>query len=101
MALSRLQAGVAAVYAGLNGTSPEIVLRWLLKGAFMDDKIYADPTEPAALRYGDASVECATLGEAVLEWHRLPAEKQARATIKVANGTVYNASGIDRLHASK
>lgn len=50
------------------------------------DKIYADPTEPAVLRYGDTSVECPTLGEAVLEWHRLPAEKQARATIKVKGG---------------
>jgi hypothetical protein len=62
------------------------------------DKIYADPTEPAVLRYGDTSVECHTLGEAVLEWHRLPAEKQARAIIKVGKGTVYNASEIDRLH---
>ncbi len=67
----------------------------------MDDKIYADPTEPAVLRYGDTTVECPTLGEAVLEWQRLPAEKQARATIKVANGTVYRASEIDRLHASR
>ena len=67
----------------------------------MDDKIYADPTEPAVLRYGDTTVECPTLGEAVLEWQRLPAEKQARATIKVANGTVYSASEIDRLHAFK
>jgi hypothetical protein len=66
-----------------------------------NDKIYADPTEPAALRYGDTTVECPTLGEAVLEWQRLPAEKQARATIKVANGAVYNASEIDRLHSSK
>jgi hypothetical protein len=66
----------------------------------MDDKIYADPTEPAVLRYGDTTVECPTLG-AVLEWQRLPAEKQARATIKVANGTVYSAPEIDRLHALK
>ena len=62
------------------------------------DKIYADPTEPAVLRYGDTLVECHTLGEAVLEWLRLPAEKQARATIKVGSGTIYSASEIDRLH---
>lgn len=65
------------------------------------DNIYADPTEPTVLRYGDTSIECPTLGEAVLEWQRLPAEKQARATIKVKHGMVYNASEIDRLHASK
>lgn len=35
----------------------------------MGDKIYADPTEPAVLRYGGTTVECPTLGEAVLEWH--------------------------------
>jgi hypothetical protein len=42
----------------------------------MDDKIYADPTEPAVLRYGDTTVECPTLGEAALEWQRLPAENR-------------------------
>jgi hypothetical protein len=65
-----------------------------------EEKLFADPAQPAVLRYGATSVPCHTLQEAVLEWQRSPAAKQSEATIAVREtGTVYDASQIDRLHA--
>jgi hypothetical protein len=62
------------------------------------DKLYMDAGQPAVLIYSDHSVDCPTLQEAVLEWHRLPPDVRKHATIKVSGGTVYNAEQIDRLH---
>ena len=62
------------------------------------EKIFADASQPATLRYGAKSVDCATLGEAVAEWHRLSRSDKAKATIRVHGGTVYIADQIDRLY---
>jgi hypothetical protein len=62
------------------------------------EKIYVDASQPAVLQHADRSVDCPTLQEAILEWHRLPANDHAQATIKVRGGTVYTAKEIDRLH---
>jgi hypothetical protein len=63
-----------------------------------DDKIYADASQPATLRYRAKSIDCYTLGEAGLEWTRLSEQDQAQATIHLSDGTVYNATEIARLH---
>jgi hypothetical protein len=42
-----------------------------------DDKIYADASQPATLRYGTKSIDCYTLGEAGLEWTRLSEQNRA------------------------
>jgi hypothetical protein len=63
-----------------------------------DDKIYVDASQPAILQHAGQSIDCPTLGEAVMEWHRLPANDRAQATIRVRGGTVYAAGEIDRLH---
>ena len=66
------------------------------------EKIFADASQPATLRHGGASVDCLTLQEAVLAWHRLAAKDREQATIKVnvrgGGGPVYTAQEIDRLH---
>jgi hypothetical protein len=63
-----------------------------------DEKLYVDAsTSPAALIDQDKTMRCPTLGEAVMEWHRLPADRKAAATIKVS-GKVYTADEIDRMH---
>ena len=61
-----------------------------------DDKIYVDATQPATLRYPGGSVDCPTL----ISWHELPAKDREKATIKVnvADGPLYAAQDIDRLH---
>ena len=66
----------------------------------MNDKIYANPAQPATLRYGAKSVDCYTLQEAVLAWMRLPEKDRQQATIKVnvPGGATYSATEIDRLH---
>jgi hypothetical protein len=62
------------------------------------EKLYVDAGTPrAALIDQDKTIQCVTLGEAVMEWHRLPADRKAAATIKVF-GTVYTAGEIDRMH---
>ena len=68
--------------------------------AMSDDyKIYVDATKPATLNNGSGILtDCPTLGEAVMEWHRLPSEQKIRATVKVIGGPVYTAHEIDRLH---
>jgi hypothetical protein len=62
------------------------------------DKIYVNAGQPAVLKYSGRSVDCLTLQEAVVEWHRLPPDVRQQATIKVAGSTVYTAKEIDRLH---
>jgi hypothetical protein len=52
------------------------------------DKIYVDAGQPAVLNHSGRSVDCPTLQEAVMEWHRLPPDVQKQATIKVVGGTV-------------
>lgn len=62
------------------------------------EKLYVDASAPrAALIDQDRTVPCPTLGEAVMEWHRLPQDRKAAATIRVA-GKVYTAGEIDRMH---
>lgn len=59
--------------------------------------ILADAAQPATLRYGAKSIDCATLGEAAVEVGRLSPTDRAEATIRLRNGAVYNADQISRL----
>jgi hypothetical protein len=68
------------------------------------NKIYVDTAHqgPATLRRVGRSVNCQSLEEAVMAWHRLAATEREQATIKVnvpgGNGPVYSVKEIDRLH---
>ena len=48
-----------------------------------EDKIYADASQPATLIDGGESIDCPTLGEAVVALHNLPEPRKSVATIKV------------------
>ena len=62
-----------------------------------DEPIYVDASRSAVLNHGASSINCPTLQEAVLEFERLPRERQEVATI-TSLGTTYSASEIRRLH---
>jgi hypothetical protein len=63
-----------------------------------EDKIYADPGDPATLFVdGREPIHCATLQEAKFAWNRLSPALQTTATIRVAGGRVYGPGEIDRL----
>jgi hypothetical protein len=62
------------------------------------EKRCVDATTPsAALIDQGEMVQCPTLGEAVMAWHRLPEEHKATAIIWVS-GKVFTAKQIDRMH---
>ena len=65
-----------------------------------EDKLYADESQPATLIDGDKSIECLTLGEAVIARDHLPELRKSAATIKVGP-RVCAAAEIDRLHNVK
>ena len=65
-----------------------------------EDKIYVDASQPATLMDGDKSIECPTLGEAVVALDQLPEPRQSAATIKIG-GRVFTALEIDRLYHAK
>jgi hypothetical protein len=65
-----------------------------------EDKIYADTSQPATLIEGDISIDCPTMGDAVVALDRLPETRKSAATIKVKDRVV-TASEIDRLHHRK
>ena len=65
-----------------------------------DGKIYADVSQPATLIDGDNSIDCPTLGEAVVALDHLPADRQSTAMIKVGD-RVFTAAEIDRPHHRK
>ncbi len=62
--------------------------------------IYANPNQPAVLQYGDSTVNCPTLGEAVMAWHRLGAGEKYTATVTAQDGKRYTGAEIDMLYAS-
>jgi hypothetical protein len=62
------------------------------------DKILANASLPATLRYDEKSVNCPTLQEAVLVWMRLQGDDRDEATIRTDDGTVYDSRQIDHLH---
>jgi hypothetical protein len=62
--------------------------------------IYANPNLPAVLRYDDVTVNCPTLGEAVMAWHRLEGSRKYSATITVQDGAIYQGAQIDTLYAA-
>jgi hypothetical protein len=64
------------------------------------NKIYADATQPATLIDGDNSIDCPTLGEAVVALDNLPADRQSAAMIKVKD-RIFTAAEVDRLHHRK
>jgi hypothetical protein len=61
------------------------------------EKLYVDASTPRAnlIDQGE-TMECPTLGEAVMAWHRLAEERKAAAIIWVS-GKVYTADEIDRM----
>jgi hypothetical protein len=63
------------------------------------DKLYVDAGTPRAALIVDGKLtQCPTLGEAAMEWHRLPdGSSKSAATIRVG-GTTYTAAEIDRMH---
>jgi hypothetical protein len=61
--------------------------------------IYTNPNQPAVLRYGDVMVNCPTLGEAVIAWHRLDASEKYAATITAKDGGLYTGAEIDMLYS--
>jgi hypothetical protein len=61
------------------------------------DKLYVDAaTRSATLIDQGKAMECPTLGEAVMAWHRLAEDRKAAAIIWVS-GKVYTADEIDRM----
>jgi hypothetical protein len=62
-----------------------------------EGKIYIDARQPATLMHGGQSIDCQTLGEAVVAYDKLPEARQSAATIK-CGGRVFSAGDIDRLH---
>jgi hypothetical protein len=65
-----------------------------------EEKIYADASQPATLVDGDKSIDCPTLGDAVVALDHLPEVRKSAALIKVGD-RVFTASEIDRLHHRK
>ena len=65
-----------------------------------DGKIYADVSQPATLIDGDTSIDCPTLGEAVVALDHLPADRHSTAMIKVGD-RIFSAAEVDRLHHRK
>jgi hypothetical protein len=63
-----------------------------------EEKIYADASQPATLVDGDKSIDCPTLGDAVVVLDHLPEVRKSAALIKVGD-RVFTASEIDRLTA--
>jgi hypothetical protein len=62
-----------------------------------DDKIHVDGNQPATLLDGDKSIDCFTLGEAVIARDRLPEPRKSAAKIKYGDH-IFTAAQIDRLH---
>jgi hypothetical protein len=62
--------------------------------------IYVDASQPATLRYEDQSVDFQTLEEAVSAWMRLSEDEREQATIRVNDGTIYDAKEIGRLYSA-
>jgi hypothetical protein len=58
-----------------------------------DDKIYVDASQPAILQHAGQSIDCPTLGEAVMEWHRLPAVTTGAKLIKNNRFGIIEAAG--------
>jgi hypothetical protein len=50
------------------------------------DKIYIDARQPATLIDGDKSIDCSTLGEAVIAYDNLPEPRKSAATTSAAVG---------------
>ena len=63
-----------------------------------DGKIYVDASQPATLHNGSTTIPCPTLQEAVLAWYRLPDDERELATVVAADGRIYTAQEIVRLH---
>ena len=65
-----------------------------------EDKIYADASQPATLIDGDVTIDCPTLGDAVVALDNLPEPRKSAAIIKVGD-RIFTAAEIDRLHHRK
>jgi hypothetical protein len=62
-----------------------------------DQKPFVDAAGPATLFNGPIWIDCSTLQEAVMEWHRLPPKRTQRASIRFIGCPLYNAAEIARL----
>jgi Protein of unknown function (DUF1488) len=74
-----------------------------LSGEILPDirkPIFANPSLPAVLRYDDVNVNCPTLGEAVMAWHRLEGPRKYSASITAGDGAVYRGAQIDTLYVA-
>lgn len=63
------------------------------------NRVFADPAEPAVLRYEDVRVDCPTLQEAILAWHRLDGNQKAYATVSTRDGGLYKGAAIGEIYA--
>jgi hypothetical protein len=61
-----------------------------------DQELFVDAAGPATLFNGPIWIDCATLQEAVMEWHKLPPERAQRASIRLIGGPLYKAAEIAR-----
>ena len=82
------------IFVEENGEGPGVRLR---KAKTSNEPIYADASRSAVLNHGVTTVNCHTLHEAVLEFGRLPPDRQSIVTI-VSLGRKYTAAEIRRLH---
>ncbi|MGY8683893.1 hypothetical protein Q2941_39890 [Bradyrhizobium sp. UFLA05-153] len=62
-----------------------------------EDKIYADANQPATLIDGDETIDCPTLGDAVVALDNLPEPRKSAAI----GDRIFTAAEIDRLHHRK
>ena len=64
------------------------------------EPINVDASQPATLHSCGKTIDCPTLQEAVIAWHKLPAQDQEEATIRVS-GAIFTADEIPRLQYGK
>jgi len=62
-----------------------------------DRPIDVDAMLPATLRYGDKTLHCLSVEEAILAFHQLPANVKDEASLRLAGGSIYSGSEIGRL----
>jgi hypothetical protein len=66
----------------------------------MEEKIFADASEAASIKFDDGRpvIAALTLQEAVIAFAKLTAEEKAIARIDTVGGRSFNASDVENLH---
>jgi hypothetical protein len=62
-----------------------------------DHPIDVEPMLPATLRFGDKTLHCLSVEEAMLAFQQLPANVRDDASLRLAGGTMYSGAEIGRL----